>query len=112
MATTTTKQRAAAAGAKTPTDHAAKTEALGAEVTVTVHEFELTFNPEDFDDDDVLTGLENGSPADALKIITGDDAKLIEQIRESLRDENGKLKRSKLMEFVGDAMQAAGQGKS
>lgn len=114
----TTKERAAAAGAKTPNDHAVKTEASSADVTVEVRGFTLTFDPNDFDDDELLTGLDKGRPDEALMVVTGDDDDLVDKIAAELRNDpanlngRGKLKRSALVQFIGEVMEAAGQGKS
>lgn len=108
---TTTKGRAAAAGARVPTDRAAKAEATGELVEVTVDGFTLKVAPDWLDDDDVMTDVENGKPHLALaKITSGPDQ--VAKIRESLRGEDGVVKRSALLQFVLDVAEAAGQGKS
>jgi len=114
----TTKERAAAAGAKTPNDHAVKTEATSSDVTVEVRGFTLTFDKSNFDDNELLTELEHGKPDEAMLIVTGDDLDLIEKIEAELRNDpenlnpRGRLKRSAVVQFVADVMQESGLGKS
>lgn len=104
----TTKELAAEAGAKVPADHAAKAEATGDLIKVNVRGFDLEFDPNDLDDDDLMTALEHGSPNLALQVIVG-DAKRVAEIKDSLRVD-GKLKRSDLLMFVTEVIQAGGQG--
>lgn len=101
----TTKKTAATS--KVSEDRAAKAEALNEPVTVTVQGFEFSFEPNNFDDDDMMTALEQGNPNPALAMIAGDQ---VEAVKKHLRDEDGKLKRSVLLEFVVEVMQAVGEG--
>lgn len=101
----TTKKTAAIS--KVSEDRAAKAEALNEPVTVTVQGFEFSFEPNNFDDDDMMTALEQGNPNPALAMIAGDQ---VDAVKKHLRDEGGKLKRSVLLEFVVEVMQAVGEG--
>lgn len=111
MTTKTTMERAAGAGARVPADRAVKAEATGERVKVTVEGFEFEFDPDVFDDDDLMTDLEHGNPHRALLAISSGPEQ-VEKIRNELRGENGVLKRSDLLNVVVGALEAAGQGKS
>lgn len=114
---TTTRKRAAAAGATVPADHAAKAEAEGAPIDITVavtiddveRHIDLTITPEDIDDYDAMELLAQNVPTLMFKAIVGDRE---QGIREALRSENGRLRASSVMNFVMGTLEAVGRGNS
>lgn len=110
---TTTAEKAKAAGAKVPADRAAKAEATGAPIPVeiTLHgvDFRFEIDPDALDDAEALEELQMNMPRRMFQAIAGDRTG---EFREALRDESGRLRVTRLFEFVQAAMQAAGQGKS
>lgn len=110
----TAKERAAEAGARVPDDHQAaqaaqKAEAVGEPVTVTVDGITVTIDPDALDDYDLMEQLSRGLYFQACPVLFGAQW---DAIRAELREESGKLRLTRVDEFVNDVFAAAGQGKS
>lgn len=106
--TKTTRQKAAEAGAKVPEDRAAKAEATGEAVDVTVFGVELSIERDVVDDYEAIELLAQNVPTRMFSLIAGDRE---EEIRDALREPSGKLRASKILSFVLEVLQAVGAGK-
>ncbi len=109
--TKSTREKAAEAGATVPADHLARGEAAGDMLHCVYEGFEFEFDRDVLDDDAAMTSMEQGNPYPLLGLM-GADAETIAAIKKHLTPEDGRLKRSAVLEFTGEALKAAGQGKS
>lgn len=108
MATTTKKPTAAELARR----EAQSNEDTGAkDVTVTVDGITVTLDPEDMDDYDLIRATNSGNPEAFLALCFPDLDDPVKGL-DSLRDERGKLKLSKIMEWIQHVLEAAGQGNS
>lgn len=109
------RDQAALAGAKVPEDRAAKAEAKDEPIDVTItidgidEPFSFTIDPDDLDDDEALEAMAQARPALMFRNLTGDRE---EEFVERLRDERGRVRTSRKVEFVMAAMEALKLGKS
>ena len=80
-------------------------------IHIEVRGVELDFNPSDLlDDYDAMTALmEEGRPNPMLKLLFPDEGER-KAVLDSLRDENGKLRMTTVVEFLTEVFQASGQG--
>ena len=107
MATTTKKPTAAELARRESQSAKDKGEA----VTVTVSGIHVTLDVNDLDDYDIVAALSQGNPQPALQLFLPDENDR-QAALDSLRDENGKLKLTTVVEWIGDVYKAAGQGNS
>lgn len=108
---TTTREKAAAAGARVPQDRAQKAEATGEFVVLNVLDVDVTVDPEALDDYDAVEAFADGDPRPFLRIIAGSEEREKEILQE-LREESGRLRASVVGEFIMTVLKEAGQGKS
>ncbi|PPF39976.1 hypothetical protein [Pseudoclavibacter sp. AY1H1] len=111
----TTRQRAAAAGAKLPADHAVKAEAEGELIEITVQGFDLQIDPEALSDFRLHRRMARGggdgqtAQFELFDRAFGDQA---EDALESLADERGYVSPKAAGALLREVIEAAGLGKS
>lgn len=109
------REQAEAAGAKVPTDRAAKAEALDEPIPVSIElegfdkPFEFDVDPEALDDADAVDAYAQKNPSPMFRALTGEHA---EKFRARLRDDKGRVKLSTIFDFVNSTLEAVGAGKS
>lgn len=109
MATTTKKPTAAELARREAQSKADTGETK--EVTVTVDGVTVTLDEDIMDDYDNVAALQNGNPQPFLEAFFPDFEER-EKALNVLRDEKGKLRLSRVIEWVGGVFKAAGQGNS
>lgn len=111
--TSKTTDAAKKAGAKVPQDRAPKGEARNEPIPVSIEVngevFSFAVTPDALDDADALEEMSHGIPFKLFRAIAGER---VDEFRDQLREEGGRLRVSTIAEFVVKAMQEAGQGKS
>lgn len=109
MATTTKKPTAAELARREAQSKADKGEE--SPITVTVDGITVTIVGDDLDDYDRIAALSNGNPQPFLELFLPDaDARAA--ALDSLREDSGRLRLSRVVEWIGDVLKAAGQGNS
>ena len=108
-ARTSTKDRAARAGARPPADHLARTEATGDTITFTWGDWKFTTDKDALDDYKRISML-NAGFADPMLAVLIPDADLRNEFLESLADEDGRLRASTVVRTTIELLNAANAG--
>lgn len=112
MATTTKKASAAPrkAGRPQPQDRLPKAEARDEPVEVEVRGHVITVDPDLFDDYDAMSMFGSGLPDPLLRAMVPDNQTRKELLDTCIDEETGKRRLSKVMEMVGEIVEAVGAG--
>ena len=102
----TSKKTTVPATAKQPQDRQAKAEAKQDSITVTLAGGEYVFERDAIDDVEFLEALEDNKDITAFRIMRGDAQWT--RLKESLRDERGKVRPTAMAEAMDAALNAIG----